>query len=95
MKTLATLFAAGLLVGCAYPQSSIEQGAPTGHLRFVGPPGGVIRIDGADHGAIGDHPVVVDVAPGRHVVSEIIGGKTIDRDYEVGAGSTVEIGGEN
>jgi len=88
------LMGAGL-TGCAYPTSSISQGAEAGHLRFSAPVGATIRIDGQARGAIAaDHPVIVDVTPGKHRVEEIMGDRPLfDRNYEIGAGSTVEIGG--
>jgi hypothetical protein len=90
----AALLACGL-AGCAYPASSINQGTEAGHLKFAGPPGATIRIDGVVRGAVAkDQPVTVDVQPGRHRIEEIVGDRSIlDRNYEVGAGSTLDIGG--
>jgi hypothetical protein len=95
IRVLIAALIAGGTAGCAYPASSINQGTEAGHLKFAGPAGATIRIDGVVHGALAkDHPVVVDVPPGRHRVEEIIGDRSIlDRNYEVGAGSTLDIGG--
>jgi hypothetical protein len=92
--TIAALLTAGL-AGCAYPTSTITQGADTGRLKFTGPPGAGIRIDGRDRGIVSkDSPLIVDVPAGRHRIEEIIEGRSIlDRNYEVGAGSTLDIGG--
>lgn len=92
--TIAVVLAAGL-AGCAYPTSTITQGTDMGHLKFTGPPGAGVRIDGRDRGVVSkDGPLVVDVPAGRHRVEEIIEGRSIlDRNYEVGAGSTLDIGG--
>jgi len=97
MKIAAVSLAALTLAGCAYPASSISQGAEAGHLRFVGPAGLAVRVDGQDRGALpGAQPLVIDVNPGRHLVEEVSSGKVVlHREYEVGAGSTVEIKGEN
>ncbi len=92
---LAVLLAGASLCGCAYPASSISQGAEDGHLRFQGPAGARIRIDSQDRGVIADgRATVIDVSPGRHRVEESAGGhKIVDQPYEVGAGSTLDIGG--
>lgn len=97
MKIAATSLAALSLGGCAYPVSSISQGVEAGHLRFVGPAGLAIRVDGEDRGALPDtRPLIVDVSPGRHLVEEISSGRVVlHREYEIGAGSTVEVKGEN
>jgi hypothetical protein len=95
--TLAALAVAGgaVLMGCAYPQSSIEQGVQLGHLRFVGPAGSDVRVDGQGRGTVPvQDGLVIDVAPGRHVVEQAAGGRVIlHREYEVGAGSTINIRG--
>lgn len=97
MKIVIPPLAALALCGCAYPASTIGQGSEPGHLRFEGPAGLSIRVDGADRGALpAAKPVVIDVAPGRHVVEEISGSRVVlRRDYEVGAGSTVNVRGDN
>ncbi len=93
------LIAAGLaagLAGCGSdPVSHIGQGAEAGHLWFVGPPGAAVLVDGQPHGLIDPkHPTVIDVGPGKHHVEEILGGRSVlDRNYEVGAGSSLNIGG--
>lgn len=94
-RLLMAVVLAGGLAGCAYPASSINQGTEAGHLRFASPLGATIRIDGEVRGVITkDHPVTVDVQPGRRRVEEIVGGRSVlDRNYEVGAGSTLDIGG--
>jgi hypothetical protein len=96
MKVLIAPIAALLLAGCAYPVSSIGQGADPGHLRFAGPAGLSIRVDGQDRGALQDaKPIVVDVAPGRHTVEEVSAGRVVlHREYEVGAGSTIDVRGD-
>ncbi len=83
------------LAGCVYPTSSVSQGAEAGHLRFAAPIGAVVRIDGQARGVIAaDRPTVIDVQPGKHRVEESIGDRPIlDRNYEIGAGSTLDIGG--
>ena len=97
MRTLAIAIALGALGGCAYPTSSISQGSEPGHLRFVGPVGAGIRVDGRDRGVIAAKgPTMVDVDQARHVVEEVADGRVIlHREYEIGAGSTVEIRGGN
>ncbi|HTK35552.1 MAG TPA: hypothetical protein VL358_09735 [Caulobacteraceae bacterium] len=97
MKIAAISLAALSLAGCAYPVSSIGQGAEAGHLRFVGPAGLAVRVDGQDRGALADtRSLIVDVSPGRHLVEEISSGRVVlHREYEIGTGSTVEIKGEN
>lgn len=95
---LAALALAALaLAGCAYPVSSISQGSEPGHLRFAGPAGLSIRVDGQDRGGLQDaKPIVVDVAPGRHLVEEMSQGRAVlRREYEVGVGSTVDVKGDN
>jgi hypothetical protein len=88
--------AAAVLAGCEYPQSSIEQGAQSGHLRFAGPVGADVRVDGQARGTVPPKDgLTVDVAPGRHVVEQAAGGQVIlHREYEVGAGSTIDIKGD-
>jgi hypothetical protein len=84
-----------ILAGCTYPTSSIEQGAEAGHLKFAdGPIGTSLLIDGRERGVRSDgKPVILDVAPGKHVVQEVVGGRVLlHREYDVGAGSTVEVG---
>ena len=96
MKTSILILAALSLCGCAYPTSSIEQGSEPGHLRFVDAPiGASISIDGQARGVTNAKgPTVIDVRPGKHMVEEMVGGRIVfQRDYEVGAGSTIEIGG--
>ena len=94
------IITATLLVGaCAYPTSSIEQGTEAGHLHFVGAaPGASILVDGQNRGVIGaSGSSTVDVQPGRHEVGEASGGGAVifHREYDVGAGATVEIGAGN
>ena len=98
MKTITASLIALLLAGCAYPVSSIGQGTDPGHLRFAGPVGLSVRIDGQERGAVQKNaePIVIDVVPGRHVAEEIFGGKVVlHREYEVGAGSTIDVKGDN
>ena len=97
MKIIAVAVAACTLAGCAYPSSSISQGSDLGHLSFVRPVGAGVRIDGQDRGVIAaPQPMIIDVTAGRHVVEETSGGQVVFyREYEVGAGSTVEIRSEN
>jgi len=94
MKFLVICAATLALYGCTYPASSIEQGSESGHLRFSDSPiGAQISVDGQPHGARTDaQPLVFDVAPGKHSIEEIENGQVLfQRDYEVGAGSTLEI----
>jgi hypothetical protein len=95
VRFLFPLLLAASLAGCAYPASSIGQGAEAGHLRFTGQPGAEIRVDGQARGVIvADRPTVVDVQPGKHRVEELMGGRSLlDRNYEIGAGSSLDIGG--
>ena len=94
MKYLTLCIAALALCGCAYPTSSIEQGSEPGHLRFSDSPiGAQISVDGQSRGVRADaQPLVLDVAPGKHSVEEVANGQVLfHRDYDVGAGSTLEI----
>jgi hypothetical protein len=94
MKLLVLCMAAMALCGCAYPTSSVVQGAEAGHLRFADSPiGAQITIDGRAVGArTDDRPVVYDVPPGRHVIQAGSGGNLLfQREYDVGAGSTLDI----
>jgi hypothetical protein len=95
MKRLICASAALLLSGCSYPTSAIEQGQEAGHFKFVGTPGTVVRVDGQDRGAIGAAGwLVVDIEPGKHVAEEDVGGQAVlHREYEVGAGAKVQVGG--
>ena len=98
MKVLALAVAAVALSGCAYPTSSISQGAETSHFRLAGPLGAMISVDGRPRGSVEDvkKPLIVDVDAARHVVEVTVGGRvTLHREYEIGAGSTVEIRVEN
>jgi len=98
MKILISCVTALALCGCAYPTSSIEQGSELGHLRFVdGAIGAEVIIDGRARGARKDvHPIVYDVAPGKHVIEEVANGQVLlHREYDVGAGSTLDIRIEN
>ena len=82
------------LSGCAYPNSAIEQGLQTGHLRFTSAPAGaLISIDGQDRSAVSAKgPTLIDVPPGKHNVVETVDGRVVlHRDYEVGAGATIEL----
>jgi hypothetical protein len=94
---MALALAACALEGCAYPSSSINQGAEQGHLRFVGSGEVNIAIDGKDRGPIMlSPPTVIDVSPGKHLVSASRGSQMLfKREYEVGASSTIDIRGEN
>lgn len=97
MKALVIVVAVCGLGGCAYPTSSISQGAELGHLIFTGPVGAGVRVDGRDRGVISaSGPMLVAVDPAKHLVEEIADGRVIlHRDYDIGAGSTVEIRGDN
>jgi hypothetical protein len=97
MKRLLLSAAAALtLCGCEYPASSIQQGTEAGHLKFADAPiGASVVVDGQQRGVRSDaaHPVMLDVAPGKHVVEEVYGGRVLfHREYFVGAGTTLEIG---
>jgi hypothetical protein len=94
---IALAFAACGIEGCAYPTSSIDQGAEQGHLRFIGSGEVNIAIDGTDRGLIMlSPPTIIDVAPGKHAISASHGSQVLfKRDYEVGSGSTIDIRGEN
>ena len=89
------LFAAAIsLSGCAYPTSSVEQGAVQSRLIFSAAPVGTsISVDGRERGLqTRAKPLVVDVDPGKHMVEESISGQVVFRaEYYVGAGSTVEV----
>ena len=94
MKLILLCAAALTLCGCAYPTSSIEQGVELCHLRFIDSPiGAQIIVDGRLVGVrTDDHPVLADVAPGKHVIDEVSNGQAlVHREYDVGAGSTLEI----
>ncbi len=95
MRSLVLGASALILAGCAYPTSSIEQGTEAGHLKFTdGPIGASIVIDGHERGVRSNSkPITLDVAPGKHVVQELVDGRVLfHREYDVGAGSTLEIG---
>lgn len=85
------------LGGCAYPTSSIEQGAAQSNLRLINAPiGAQVLVDGRKVGErtktrADDFPV----SAGHHLV-EIMVGESVNskREYFVGAGSIVEIGVE-
>ena len=98
MKTSILILAALSLCGCAYPTSSIEQGSEPGHLRFVDAPvGALISIDGQLSGGINTKgPTLIAVRPGKHTVEEVVDGRIVfRREYEVDAGSKIEIGGRD
>ena len=93
-SALATAMA---LSACAYPTSSIEQGTPSGHLRFIGgEAGGQLSLDGRVIGVrTAAKADVFDIPPGRHTVEAIKNGAVVlHKDYLVGAGSTIEIRAE-
>jgi hypothetical protein len=94
MKKLIACHVALALGACAYPTSSIEQGAAQGRLRFADAPvGAQILVDGRGYGArTGADPVFVEVDQGKHVVEETSGGQVLfHAEYDVGAGATVEV----
>ena len=95
MKCLIWLFAASALCACSYPTSSIEQGAEAAHLRFFGAAGTTVLIDHQDRGVIDrSGSLTIDVEPGKHLAEEAVDGRVVlHRDYEVSAGSNIEIGG--
>jgi hypothetical protein len=93
-KTMSICAALLALAGCAYPTSTVEQGAERGHLRFTDAPvGAQVRVDGQARGArTGADVLVVDVEPGKHLIEETSDGRIlVHADFEVGAGSTVEV----
>lgn len=93
------LFAGGLglaLAGCAYPQSSVEQGLAQAQFRIVeAPKGSLIVIDGRAVGERSARPVdMFLVEPGAHTVEERLDGRVLlHKAYSVDAGATVEVKG--
>jgi hypothetical protein len=94
MKALTIGIVALALCSCTYPTSSIDQGSEPGHLRFSDSPiGAQVSIDGQFRGARTDAaPLMFDVPPGKHTIEEVANGQVLfHREYDVGAGSTLEI----
>lgn len=94
MKYLMFAMVTLALAGCAYPTSSIEQGADRGQLSFVDlPVGAAISVDGQQRGVQSStSAIVVSVEAGKHAVEEAIDGHvSYHADYYVGAGSVVEV----
>lgn len=98
MKSPLLCIAALVLSGCAYPTSSIEQGSEQGHLSFSDiPVGAQISIDGRLIATRTDsRALVFNVPSGKHVVEEISSGQILfHREYDVGAGSTLDVRTQN
>ena len=98
MKCSIVCIATLALCGCTYPASSINQGSEPGHLRFSDSPiGAQILIDGQERAMrTNAQPPTLDVSPGKHSIEEIANGQVLfHRDYEVGAGSTLEVRTQN
>lgn len=94
MRKLIVCLVSLASAGCAYPTSSIEQGAARGHLRFPDvPTSAQVIVDGRSYGAPKNpDAMIVDVEAGKHVVDVVSGAQTlVHAEYEVDAGSTVEV----
>jgi hypothetical protein len=93
-KAFSLLFAAGL-TACAYPNSTIEQGAENGLFTFPAAPGDAhVILDGQDAGPVGafQGANALAVKPGTHRVILSRGGDTLlDKKYYVGAGAKVVV----
>jgi hypothetical protein len=97
MKRLLLAAIATLVAGCAYPVSTVQQGAEQSAL-FVpnAPAGAVVEVDGMSLGAAiaadGKKPAILPVTAGKHrVVVRGVGGPLFDKDIYVGAGSKVAV----
>lgn len=96
MRILAPIALALALAGCAYPVSTVEQGAAASglYVRFA-PAGATLEVDGAPAGQVvvfDGKKAVYPVAPGKHrVVVRGAGGVVFDKDIYVGAGSKVAV----
>lgn len=97
MKRLSVLALAALLAGCAYPVSTIQQGAEQSAL-FVpnAPVGAMVEVDGRILGpaiaADGKKAAILPVSAGKHrVVVKGANGSLFDKEIYVGAGSKVAV----
>ena len=94
MKKLLQLFLLAGIAGCAYPASTIDQGTPNGFLRVSGlPEGALVTIDGVRARPSDARTAnVFATSAGRHRVQVRSADRVlIDREYMVGAGSSLEI----
>lgn len=85
-----------LVASCAYPITTVDQGAESASLYFTGaPPNARVLVDGADAGEAalfdGRRHVLV-VSPGRHVVRVMLGDTELyANDIYAGAGVRQEV----
>lgn len=90
------ILAAGVLGGCAYPVSTVEQGGASSSVYFKGaPPGSQVFIDGVSSGdaaAYDGRKAVLVVPSGAHRVVVKAGGTLlVDQSVYVGEGQRVSI----